>query len=799
MGKAPPRKTVIETDEQKEIFAIRRGRHIVIANAGTGKTFCCKEIAVRLYEDELARYCRGRTPTDTDRRVVLRQFLLVTFTVKAAEELNTRFIETLKERGHPEPRDKWGRPIRICRTLDSYLQQWLSIPRVFDAWLTFDNEFRDLLEGLLKESSEAFRDEVQKRNGNRLLSAYRTWDWTLPDGGEDMLLDLICRAATARSPIPGLSISKMVEEWQRYLKTINGRGHGWNHAFWAPKIALWRNYNKQMHDLSVAISRGLIEDPEAFHKAKERVAEWNKATLMRREVSTMLGLARVRNYHPVHAKEEIASRFLISQLAASDNIPTLKVFQKVAEVYFQAKRRFYFLDFTDNLINFVKSVQTSPSLMERDEEYPRYSPRAKYVIWDESQDNNGFQFDVLNLLTPKPSVPYLTLAVGDIKQSIYSFRGATPHRFVNTIERIKAKFPDRIHTLTRSFRSARKIVELGNQISTTLPSYKSTVTPSTASVDLEGEIIPSPPLFSEEAEAQWVLGWIDKIRNVSDETIMIISRTDPEKHPLYAEVKKLNDPGISFLTIHKSKGLEADSVFLLGAYAGNIPDPRSFRDQEANLFYVACTRPRNRLFISVPTSRTVLDENGQSKEIMLAPSPFISEVPLLRQAFLDAGWPETQLSSGVGAFRAMQVTYLTQIDNRRAQILHEASALFGDIDHDIDTEETIFDQCEIAIRTTDVNAEDAIIKRDVPAIQKNDSAFRDRAFRKFRRAFLRNNEVPIRQLSMSEFRFGLAQGWIAPNAKARGRYSFTPLFEKLARSQKPVPAGAPKPHRPSET
>lgn len=62
--------------------------------------------------------------------------------------------------------------------------------------------------------------------------------------------------------------------------------------------------------------------------------------------------------------------------------------------------------------------------------------------------------------------------------------------------------------------------------------------------------------------------------------------------------RKHNKSAIQLMTIHGSKGLEFDNVFLIGAEDGKFPSSKSDINEEARLMYVACTRPRNFLHIS---------------------------------------------------------------------------------------------------------------------------------------------------------------------------------------------------------
>jgi DNA helicase-2/ATP-dependent DNA helicase PcrA len=62
---------------------------------------------------------------------------------------------------------------------------------------------------------------------------------------------------------------------------------------------------------------------------------------------------------------------------------------------------------------------------------------------------------------------------------------------------------------------------------------------------------------------------------------------------------------LTLSTIHSAKGLEWGVVFMLWALDGRFPPVRAFEsedtlEEERRLFYVACTRAKERLFISYP-------------------------------------------------------------------------------------------------------------------------------------------------------------------------------------------------------
>ena len=78
-------------------------------------------------------------------------------------------------------------------------------------------------------------------------------------------------------------------------------------------------------------------------------------------------------------------------------------------------------------------------------------------------------------------------------------------------------------------------------------------------------------------------------------------------------------------TIHSAKGLEWSAVFVPHLLDGLFPSDRSVGDleeleEERRLFYVACTRAKNALYLTMPASF-----QGRGAWLTL-PSRFVAEV-----------------------------------------------------------------------------------------------------------------------------------------------------------------------------
>ena len=85
--------------------------------------------------------------------------------------------------------------------------------------------------------------------------------------------------------------------------------------------------------------------------------------------------------------------------------------------------------------------------------------------------------------------------------------------------------------------------------------------------------------------------------------------------------------GVNLLTIHASKGLEFKEVYIIDLMEGRFPNTKLMRqggdlDEERRLFYVAVTRAKDRLFLS-------LAKYDKIKKIDFLPSVFLKEAKLI--------------------------------------------------------------------------------------------------------------------------------------------------------------------------
>ncbi len=109
-----------------------------------------------------------------------------------------------------------------------------------------------------------------------------------------------------------------------------------------------------------------------------------------------------------------------------------------------------------------------------------------------------------------------------------------------------------------------------------------------------------------------------------------------------------DEPKVTIMTIHAAKGLEYDTVFLVGWEEGLFPSQRSLDEgglasleEERRLAYVAITRARRRAFILHAANRRIYGQWTSS-----IPSRFVAELP---DAHVES---ESSMSGGESLWRA---------------------------------------------------------------------------------------------------------------------------------------------------
>lgn len=128
-----------------------------------------------------------------------------------------------------------------------------------------------------------------------------------------------------------------------------------------------------------------------------------------------------------------------------------KILNRFYEIYQNEKREENLLDFND-LEHFALKILSIEEIKND------IKSRYKYIFVDEYQDINGVQEKIISLLENNN-----LFMVGDVKQSIYGFRGCRPEFFSNKFDKMKSLNQSAL-TLNHNFRSAKNVIDMVNKI-----------------------------------------------------------------------------------------------------------------------------------------------------------------------------------------------------------------------------------------------------------------------------------------------------------------------------------------------
>lgn len=273
------------------------------------------------------------------------------------------------------------------------------------------------------------------------------------------------------------------------------------------------------------------------------------------------------------------------------------------------------------------------------------SERYEHIIVDEYQDVSPLQQELLDCWLGDSDE---LCVVGDPSQTIYSFTGASPRFLLN----FKEKYEDaKVVKLINDYRSSDKIVSLANEVLNYVGKegfspLKLVSNSLTQNYDIEWK-----EYETDEEQASEVVKEIVKLHNQGNhlDDIAVLFRTNSqaqcfadvlkkEKVPYYVKLDKSSgedEPiisankapsGVILASLHSAKGLEWETVFLVGLSDGLMPLSRAKGDEaieeERRLLYVGITRAKERLYMSYAKAK---QEGSTSQRV--------------RSRFLDYIWP----------------------------------------------------------------------------------------------------------------------------------------------------------------
>lgn len=392
-----------------------------------------------------------------DQRAKVDNFLVITFTDKATREMKSRLVQRLQHLGLTEER----RQIETAyiSTIHGFCSRLLQ-ENPFDAGL--DPQFKTLDENQARRLRRTLFEEV-------IANAYKENGSVIPS------LVTVAQSARLSDGMGGDALDALSQSTEMLLAKLRGAGrslHEMEAALMGGQDAAVRLAEGPLRDLVSPVLleiEALLETAMAIQDSLTGLAKLTMDALMaaanrNKETSSLLdSLDSLHEIHEITRKARVRGataaemelmaliqrmRVVSGELSglfaasAQREEQAAQIVQQMWHLliafwrtYTHAKRQRGVVDTDDLTAEAVHLLENSSNVRAR------YCRRFRYILVDEFQDTDPQQMRLLKLLHIPPErasargMPANTLfVVGDVQQSIYSFRNADPSLF-QTLER----------------------------------------------------------------------------------------------------------------------------------------------------------------------------------------------------------------------------------------------------------------------------------------------------------------------------------------------------------------------------
>ena len=226
--------------------------------------------------------------------------------------------------------------------------------------------------------------------------------------------------------------------------------------------------------------------------------------------------------------------------------------------------------------------------------------RYKYIIVDEFQDTSTIRFNLVNKLRIINNA--FLFVVGDDYQSIYHFSGCNINLFLDFPKLIPNSH---VLKLKYTYRNSQELIDIAAKF---IMKNKKQITKDLIS----NKHIEKPIEFVYYINPKKVFKKLyEKVKDINRD-VLVLGRNNKDIYEFCSDTKNIN-----YLTVHSSKGLEAENVILINmtdriyGFPNQIQNNKLLEElhpsdkeilfaEERRLFYVALTRTKNKIYIMVP-------------------------------------------------------------------------------------------------------------------------------------------------------------------------------------------------------
>ena len=307
----------------------------------------------------------------------------------------------------------------------------------------------------------------------------------------------------------------------------------------------------------------------------------------------------------------------VSNSNVQNNNIILSLLEPIYDAYCSYLKEHDEIDFNDMIIMATQFVEEN-----------RYINHYKYVIVDEYQDISKARFALLNSL--RKSNDYDLFCVGDDWQSIYRFAGSDIGYILNFDKYWGATEISKIET---TYRFTQKLIEIsGSFIMQNPMQIKKSIRGNDDSI---GFVLGEISGYTDKYAIDFMIKKLDDLplnssvffigrysfdAKILNDNTLLQCRYNNVSGAIDVSYHKRADLKMQFVTAHKSKGLQADYVFIINNKKSRMGFPSKIQDaailnllldnyeqypyaEERRLYYVALTRAKKKVFLVTVTNQ----------------------------------------------------------------------------------------------------------------------------------------------------------------------------------------------------
>lgn len=258
------------------------------------------------------------------------------------------------------------------------------------------------------------------------------------------------------------------------------------------------------------------------------------------------------------------------------------------------------------MLDFDDMISYATTLVQK-----QFSHSYQYIIIDEYQDTSYVRFLLIQEILKKTGAHLLV--VGDDFQSIYQFAGSNLEMFLN----FRRYYPNvTTYQITNTYRNSQELIDIAGQFIMKNPRQIRKFLKSSKHLEHPIEV------YYTKNQRKTLKKILESLQELS---IFVLGRNNQDIIPYLDSEIDIDSSGkitysrfpsmdIQYLTIHKSKGLEADAVILIHVIEDMLGIPSQVEDdsilqyvlkkqefypneEERRLFYVALTRTKGKVYI----------------------------------------------------------------------------------------------------------------------------------------------------------------------------------------------------------